>query len=196
MEEDDMEKNNKIRNMLNLFIQKLNNKRKIVQFILIVSTIVISFYLLVKCAQEFGHTPYDSVEYYEFNIGSDELESEIEILKEKNPDLNPPADDPVYGNSDDYAAPNYDYYLPIYFYYKDKQVVILTLLSEGDCNHSSMAFYKIIDIKNRSKENVKEINYSFGCSENKKQLNLFEERIVNPLRKQIREKYKDLKQKK
>lgn len=174
-------------------MKSLNKKYKI---LIIGCAIVLPLYFFLKFAMLLGHAPYASVESYEFNIGSDELEYEIDIFKKNNPKLNPPADDPIFGSSAYDSTQEYDYYLPIYFYYPEKQVILLTMLMEGDKNHSALGFYKILDPKDRSTKNDKEINFSLGFFENIKQKKLFEERIVNPLHKQIREKYKHLKQKK
>ncbi|MEI6090197.1 MAG: hypothetical protein WCR42_07085 [bacterium] len=169
--------------------------KKLLLICLICLTLVFLYFFL-RFGMLLTHAPYASVESYEFNIGSDELESEIEIFKQNNPNLNPPADDPIFGSSAYDSTQEYDYYLPIYFYYPENQIILLTLLMEGDRNHSALGFYSIINPKENSRINDKEINFSLGCSDNIKQKKLFEERIVNPLHKQIREKYKRLKQKK
>ena len=72
----------------------------------------------------------------------------------------------------------------------------MTLLMEGGKNHSALGFYSIINPKEKSRINDKEVNFSLGFFENIQQKKLFEDRIVNPLHKQIREKYKNLKPKK
>jgi len=174
-------------------MKKLKKKYKI---LIIVGVIILPLYFFLKFAMLLGHAPYVSVERYEFNIGSDELESEIEIFKKNNPNLNPPADDPIFGSSAYDSTQEYNYFLPIYFYYPDKQVILMTLLMEGGKNHSALGFYSIINPKEKSRINDKEVNFSLGFFENIQQKKLFEDRIVNPLHKQIREKYKNLKPKK
>jgi hypothetical protein len=167
--------------------------KEIYPIIVMVVALILGIYLFLKEAREIAYPPYASIEYYKFNINKLELVAEIEKFKELHPELNPPNDDPIFGNS--IFNPN-DYMAPMFFYYPEKQKVLYTVVVESSKNNQSkLGFYRIIDLKDRYK-NVEEINYTLGCSDNRKQLKLFEERIVNPLHKQIREKYKRLKQKK
>ncbi|MEI6090196.1 MAG: hypothetical protein WCR42_07080 [bacterium] len=134
------------------------------------------------------HPSYGGIEYYKFNITRSELLSEIEKFKELHPELNPPIDMPIFGNSE---FDTNSYMAPMFFYYRNKQRVLYTVVVKTPkINQSALGFYKILDPKDRSTKNDEEINISLGLFENIKQKKLFEEKIVNPLRIQIRKKYK------
>jgi len=154
---------------------------KITKRIILIVIIIISVLGMLKCASIIGHHQYDSVEEYSFKISPEELLFEIHKFKELNPNLKPP-ENLLYPSSD----PEFD--IPLeYFYYADKHDVLMTLVISKANGYSSLGFNSVINLEDNSR---KEINFSFGCSDNRKQLKLFEDRIVNPLRKQIRDKYK------
>ncbi|MEI6090526.1 MAG: hypothetical protein WCR42_08755 [bacterium] len=162
--------------------------KKKYKIIILVLVIIIFLYFFVKFVTNFTHISYSSIEYYKFEVSKLELLSEIVKFKELHPELNPLIDDPIFGNSE------YDknvYMAPMFFYYSDKQRVLYTVVVETPRkNQSAIGFYLIINPKDKSRENDEEINFSLSSAENKKQLKLFEERIVNPLHKQIQEKYR------
>ncbi len=159
-----------------------------------IGVFIVLVYFIFHFLVQFMHPSYSGIEYYKFNINKLELVAEIEKFKEIHPELNPPKDMPIFGNSE-YDPHNYMF--PMFFYYRDKQRVLYTVVVEAPKkNQSALGFYRIIDPNDRSRKNDEEINISLGYFKNKKQLKLFEERIINPLHKQIREKYKHLKNKK
>jgi hypothetical protein len=175
-------------------MKTLNKRYKITIIIGSVCCILITLCFIVKFVTNFTHISYSCIEYYKFEVSKSELLSEIEKFKELHPEWNPPVIDPIFGNR------IYDtnrYMAPMFFYYPEKQLILATVVVETPKkNQSALGFYKIQNPKDNSRVNDKEINFSLSSSENKKQLKLFEERIVNPLHKQIKEKYKHLKQKK
>ena len=167
----------------------MNLKNKKYMRLLIIGLSIVLLCLLIKYLMIFN----DNIEYYKFNIGRLELVSEIEKFKKFHPKLNPSVDDPIFGN----VSYDYENYLsPIYFYYPENKYILKTYVFENGKNKSSLGLEVIIDLKDDTSKRYKDINLSLGYFENQKQLKLFEERIVNPLHKQIREKYKRLKQKK
>jgi len=175
--------------------------KEIYPIIVMAIALIIGIYLFLKEAMEIASPPYCHVEHYEFNIGSDELVSEIDKFKEKNPNLKLPVN-LLYDNSSENDSTdktqNFRDYPLINFYYSDKHYILTTFVFGKDKSHSNLGFSGFTNLNEETSTSTgyKEINNSLGCSENKKQLKLFEERIVNPLHKQIREKYKNLKPKK
>jgi len=168
---------------------KLRIKKKY-KIIIGVPLITIALYLFIKLFLFIGmgfSGPYANCEIYKFNISHSELVSEIEKFRILHPRLVPPLDDPIFGNV---SYDSTDLWSAIYFYYPDNKKILMTFVYHEDNNKSSLAFNQIWNPRVYGSQNHAAINSSIGYFENIKQKRIFEDRIVNPLHKQIREKYR------
>jgi len=168
---------------------RINIKKKY-KIIIGFPLIAISLYLFVKLFLFIGmgfSGPYANCEIYKFNISHSELVSEIEKFRILHPRLVPPSDDPIFGNA---SYDSTDLWSAIYFYYPDNKNILMTFVYHEDNNKSSLAFNAIWNPNVEDSQNHGDINSSIGYFENIKQKRIFVDRIVNPLHKQIQEKYR------
>ncbi|NVO09210.1 MAG: hypothetical protein HXX16_04535 [Bacteroidales bacterium] len=151
--------------------------RKIINCV--IGMITITLICAISC--NFSSGSYPNAEIYEFKINESEIISIIERFKKNNPDYCVPEQTQLKdGKSDD----RNDHWYHIYFYYKDKNWIIYTWVRQTSKDMTSFAFVSINEGLNLG--NWKDINKDYSSKENKLQKELFEQRILNEIKKQIK----------
>ncbi len=150
----------------------------------LVHTAKISSYNLTKLLAFASHS-YSYTESYEFDLTRKELATAIFKFRELNPNLLPPSDNIFSNQPYDFN----DIFSHIYFYYPNENYIVITIVSGNmdNRNISYLGFFSIIDLNDSTKNKYKDINESIDYYENQKLLKMFENRILNPLKKQIKE---------
>ena len=136
-------------------------------------------FLLFYISTLYSPGSYADAETYELSIGESDLILIIQKFKEENPQYKVP--DQV-GLSDGKGGPQ-DHWYHIYFYYpKEDQIIYFWTRSNGKQN-TTLAFVAV----NNSLVlgNWKDINKDFSYSENKSQIEKFENRILRNIKEKI-----------
>jgi hypothetical protein len=151
--------------------------KRIVYFALGIETLI----LLWSVSCNLAPGSYPNAEIYELKINETELISAIERFKKNNPDYCVPEQTQLKdGKSDD----KNDHWYHIYFYYKDKNWIIYTWVRQTNKDITSFAFVSVNE--GLILGHWKVINKDYSSKENKLQKELFEKRILNEIKKQIK----------
>jgi hypothetical protein len=145
----------------------------------IVFAIVISTLSFFSCDFAPGSYPY--AERYKVKIKETELINSITKFKENNPDFCLPNRVKLKDGKRD----ENDLWYHIYFYYKNENIIVKTWVLQDDNENTIFAFVAINEGLRIG--NWKLVNKDFNSNENKNQKFLFEQRILNVIKKQIGE---------
>ncbi len=132
--------------------------------------------LLTSCNIASGS--YSNAEIYEFAVSENILIETVEKFKIENPDfIVPKSIELIDGRSQDKT----DHWFHIWFYYKKENQIIYTWIRDNK-------FALIAVNKGTELGNWKSINKDFSFSENKKEKEKFEERILNKIKEKLQNK--------
>lgn len=142
---------------------------------------IVSLALLCGVSCNLSPGSYPNAEIYEFRSNETVIISAVESFKNNNPDYCVPEQTKLKdGKSND----RNDHWYHIYFYYKDKNCIIYTWVRQISKDMTSFAFVSVNEGLNLG--NWKDINKDFSHNENKLQKEMFEQRILNEIKKQIK----------
>lgn len=138
--------------------------------------IVMAFVVILFGPKLLSPGSYSDAEKFELPINQIKLISLIENFKEQNPKYKVPS----YVGLSDGRHNSKDHWYHIYFYYPEENQIIYTWLREEETQKTILAF---VSVNNGLKLGEwRDINKDFSASENKDQLEKFEQRILNTLR--------------
>lgn len=145
--------------------------------------LVIAFIIVVAFYWFGGHLYAPGVnvdaEKYELNVNESTLIEAIENFKKENPQYNVP---PI-ANRKDGRCDKDDYGYRIYFYYPKEDQIIITFARETFVGKTTFAFVAVN--QGLAIGNAKGINQDFSRKENRMQIQLFEERILNKVKEKL-----------
>lgn len=134
-------------------------------------------FLIYYISKSFSPGSYGSAENYEFNIGESDLIAVIEKFKSQNPKYAVPEQP---GLSDHWSK----HWFVVYFYYPEqKQIIYTTIRGLG----KDKTLFALVSVRTLSLGNWKDINKDFSPSENKAQIKLFENFILEEIKAMARE---------
>jgi len=145
------------------------------KFINIICILTVCASLLFGC-DWFDVGSYTHAENYEMGASCKKIFEAIRIFKNENPDMAPPQN---FGYGKDGEGL---YYLSAYFYYKNKDMGIVTVIHEKGTELMFVSVCTVID----GKKHCRSINEDIKGSENKAVKKEFEQRVVNPLKAILR----------
>lgn len=143
---------------------------KIILYILIF--IALGYFIAVL----FSPGSYPFREKYELNMSQEELLGKIKKFKDENPDFVVPYSDRYQDSKNDST----DLWCHVYFYYKEDNQIVSTLVRSSDDGKVTFSLYAIID--EFQNEETKVINDNLSRVENKQQKLKFEELILNKIK--------------
>lgn len=143
-------------------------------------------FLLKLTACNFGAGSYSYAETYELNYSEEVIKKAINEFKLENPDfLVPKTTIKNKGSFDliDEQLKESSYWYSFYFYYKNENKILLTLVRSISQDKSLIAFVSInagLDLGH-----WKDINKDFSSSEDKQEKKIFEERILDRIKEKL-----------
>ena len=150
---------------------------------------ILFIFFLKLTACNFGAGSYSYAETYELNYSEEVIKKAINEFKLDNPDfLVPKTTIKNQGSYDliDEQLKEPSYWYSFYFYYKNENKILLTLVRSVSQGKSLIAFVSInagLDLGH-----WKDINKDFSSSEDKQEKKIFEERILNRLKEKLNKK--------
>ncbi len=156
-------------------------KKKIILIIVIIAIAVLVILGIYRMAEMIapGKDPY--AERYELNVGDTSLILAILQFKEDNMQYKVPEQTELKdGPSEDKFL---RFHSNIYFYFSDKDEILYTWVRRITKKKTTLAFVSVN--KGLRLGNWKTINKDFDSDENDEQIKMFEERILNPVKKKL-----------
>lgn len=149
-------------------------KRIVILVGIAIAVLVIAYWLSSKFAP--GSYPY--AEIYTIDASEEDLISQVELFKENNPQYNVP----IQVGLIDGRADSSDHWYHIYFYYPEEHQILYTWVRAENKNKTTFAFVSINYGLILGK--WKDINKDLDKEENKKQIEKFEQLILNKIKNQ------------
>jgi len=145
--------------------------------------IVICFLALAFWGGMLGAGPYGYAQQYEFNVNKNQLIKSIERLKSENIVSNPPQDYAEYDSLDTLTL-----HFNVKVYYPDENTIVYFFINDKPDN-TGKSFINLVSVnEGLHQENYKLVNKDLDRSENLKIKKEFENRILNKLRLQYKDK--------
>jgi hypothetical protein len=174
---------------IQLFININYIKMKKIIIILVGITFFIG--LVIWFGYNFAPGSYPYAEEYELNYSEENVKTAINKFKQEHSEyIVPKVTINNQGAWDliDEPTENPSHWYKFYFYYKSENKIIFTWTSTAEKNKTIFAFVSVNDGLNLG--NWKDINKDFSFSENKKEKEKFEERILNKIKEKLQNKKK------
>jgi len=152
-----------------------------------VAAIAVGAFGFYKAAEIFSPGRYPYAETYELPYPEEKVKEAIVKFKQKNPEyLVPKITIQNQGSLDLADEPTKDpsYWYKFYFYYKSENQILFTWTSSLSKDKTTLAFVSInngLDIGY-----WKDINKDFSGADNKEQKKIFEERILNKIKDELK----------
>ena len=155
--------------------------KNIMKTIFVVLKISFCLFVLSKLAGcNIAAGSYPNAELYEINAPESTLVKVIQNFKKNNPQYIVPAQ----LNLSDGRIGDVAYWYCIYFYYPDRNEIIYTWVQASENGSTNFAFVSVNE--GLILGNWKDINKDFSSSENEEEKRIFEDRILNKIKADLK----------